>query len=231
MAEVDIVRECGEERDAFADQDGDAGDRDVLNQAGAEEALDGDASVDVGVVGAGGGEFGDDFFGRAGHLFDLASADCGEVDRLAAEDDDALVAVRPGSHREDGFESLAADDDGVDAGDEFVVAVGLASAFGEEVESAVGAGDEAVKAGADEDGSFRGDPSGAEALLLFSDSRGAESAALPRYSWAEAAPFKQKPKAKSSCARLDSRGRAEGGPRAAVPTSVSRRSLHQHLSR
>ena len=71
-----------------------------------------------------------------------------------AQDDDAFVGLRPGLHRENRFEGVAADDDCVNAGDEFVIAVRFAAVGGEKVELAVWPGDEAVEAGADEDGDF-----------------------------------------------------------------------------
>jgi hypothetical protein len=147
-----VVRHGTEERDAFADEHRDARDNETLNQAGAEESLNGEATVDVKVMGASGGEFRNDLSRGSGHLLDDASAYGGEVNGTAAEDDYPLLAIGPFRKGQDGFEGVATYYEGIDAGYEFVVAVRLTTVHREKIESAVGAGDEAVEAGADEDG-------------------------------------------------------------------------------
>jgi len=69
---------CGrgaEERDSFSDENGDASDDEALNESGAEESLDCDSAIDVEVVGAGGGELGNDFGGRAGPFCSTVASD------------------------------------------------------------------------------------------------------------------------------------------------------------
>lgn len=132
VAEAEIARDDAEERDSLSDENGDAGDGEVLDEARAQETLDGDAAVDVEVLGSTGGEFSGDLGGRAGHLLDRIFWDVrqgGEIERRAAEDDDALRAVGPGRwEAEDSFEGVAADDDRVDLGHELFKAVGFAAA-------------------------------------------------------------------------------------------------------
>lgn len=152
MTEPDVARERAEERDPLSDEHRDASNDETLNESGAQEALNGDPAVDVGMVRAGGGKFRNDVRGRSTHLFHPAAAHAGKIEGTAAENDHALVTVGPGVKGQNGLEGFAADDDGVDAGDELVVAMGFAAARREKIESAVGAGDETVEAGADEDG-------------------------------------------------------------------------------
>jgi len=75
MTQLDIVWQAAKEWDAFSDAHGYAGDDEPLDQAGAEESLNGDAAIDVEVMSAAGGEFRNDFGRSSGHLFDDASAD------------------------------------------------------------------------------------------------------------------------------------------------------------
>ena len=114
--------------------------------------LNRDPAVDVEVVGAARGESRNDLRRRPGHLFDDASADRGQVDGATAQDHDALVAIRPGPEGQNLLEGLATDHERIDAGDELVVAVGLAAARRQPVEIAVRSRNEAVDAGADKDG-------------------------------------------------------------------------------
>jgi len=158
VAEREIAGEDAEERDSLSDENRDAGDGEVLDEARAQETLDGDAAVDVEVPGSTGGELGDDLGGRAGHLLDRFFWDVGhggEIKGRAAEDDDALRAVGPGRcEAEDGFEGLAADDERVDLGHELFKAVGYAAAELEEVEATIWPRDESIYAGSDKDRGF-----------------------------------------------------------------------------
>jgi hypothetical protein len=154
VPEPDVMWQGTEEWDSISDENGHAGDDETLNQSCAQELLNCDSTVDVEVVGTAGGQACNDIGRSSCHVFHDASYDRRKIDRAATQDYDALVAVGPRLHGQNGFESFAADHDGVDGGYEFVVAVGFASAFGQKVERAIGAGDEAVEAGADEDGSF-----------------------------------------------------------------------------
>lgn len=54
---MDIFLERSEERDSASDENWDASDDEALNQSGAQEALNGDSSVDVEVSGSTGSEF------------------------------------------------------------------------------------------------------------------------------------------------------------------------------
>ena len=151
VTELYVVRERAEKGDSVSDQDGDAGDGDALDQACAQEALHGDAAIDIDVPEAATGKLRVDLLRRARHLFDLGSGRGGKIDWAAAEDDDLFAGIRPLGKSEDGLESLAADHEGIDAGHKFVVAVRFAAIGGQEVVGAVTARDKAIEAGSDED--------------------------------------------------------------------------------
>src|SRR5579871_5115039 len=95
-------------------------------------------------------EPGNDFGGRSGHLLDHAATNSGEVQRAAAQDEDGLAAIRPFGKGENNFESVAADDESVDAGHELGVAVRFAAAGRKEIQVTVGTRNETVNAGTDE---------------------------------------------------------------------------------
>jgi hypothetical protein len=149
VAEAQIARERAEQRNAFSDEHGYACDGETLNEAGAQKTLNGDASVDVEVMSAAGGQFRNDLRGSAGHLLDTTAAHRGEVEGLAAQDHHPLVAIGPLRKSHNCLESLAADHQRVDCGDELIVAVGFASALGQKVEFAVEARNETVDTGSD----------------------------------------------------------------------------------
>jgi hypothetical protein len=62
-----------------------------------------------------------------------APADCGQIDRVTAQDDYPLVTIRPSWISQNCLERLAAYHDRVDAGDKLVVALGFASALRKKV--------------------------------------------------------------------------------------------------
>src|SRR5581483_5614219 len=126
----------------------------LLNHAGAQEGLDGDSAIDVGVVESARGELSQNFGRGSRHLFDLGSAKAGEIERPSAENDDLLFAIGPLRKRQNRFKRLAADDNDSHGCNEFAVTVGFATACREKVQLAVGAGDEAVDTGSYEDGAF-----------------------------------------------------------------------------
>jgi hypothetical protein len=52
VAEADVLHEGTEKRDALADEHGDLADGEAVDLAGAEKILDGDAAVNIDVLGA-----------------------------------------------------------------------------------------------------------------------------------------------------------------------------------
>lgn len=136
MTETDVARQGAEEGDAVANEHRDARDDEALHEASAQKLLNGDAAVHVDALDAAGSEFGNNFGGWPGHLLDTASAHGGEIERAAAEDHHAFISVRPFGKRQNGFEGLAADDQGVDTGEELVVAMRFAAAGRKKVEIA-----------------------------------------------------------------------------------------------
>src|SRR5579859_2210930 len=151
VMEMDVARQGAEEGDAVSNEHGDASDDEAVHEAGAQKLLNSDAAVHVDVLDATGSEFGNNFGARPGHLLDTASAHGGEIEGAAAEDHHAFISVRPFGKSQNGFEGFAADDEGVHAGEELVVAVRFAAAGRKKVEVAVRARNETVNAGSDED--------------------------------------------------------------------------------
>jgi hypothetical protein len=77
VTEPNVVRQAAEERDTLSNEHRDTSDDEALNEPCAEKLLNGDAAVDVKMLGTGGRELRDDSIRRAGHLFDDTSADAG----------------------------------------------------------------------------------------------------------------------------------------------------------
>jgi hypothetical protein len=155
VAELDVVRQGTEQRNSFADENGVSIDDDPLNHTGAQKVLDRDSAIDIDMLEAAGSEFGANFCWISGHLFDSASpghffAHRGEIDRAGAEDDDPPVVIWPFGKSENSLKGVAPNDERIHGGYEFVVAVRVAIG-GQEVVSAVAAGDETVEADTDKD--------------------------------------------------------------------------------
>lgn len=129
-----------------------------MEAAGGEEALDGDAAVNVGVLEAARGELLYDFGWFARHLLHGA-CHRREIERAPAEHDGRLLAVKfqvaEFAHH---VEGAAAHHDDVHSGEEFRKAVRDVAAGVKEVEGVVGAREEAVNADAAEDGEFDDQP-------------------------------------------------------------------------
>jgi hypothetical protein len=140
VMEEDVVWQRAEERDAVADEDRDTSDDEAFDEACAQEALNGDAAVDVEIVEAASSEIRDDLDRRTGHLLDDRATHYGKINGSTAEDDYPLFAIGPVWQGQYGLKSIAADDERIDAGHELVVAVRLASIRRLEVESTVLAG-------------------------------------------------------------------------------------------
>jgi hypothetical protein len=158
VPEAEIAGERAEERNALSEKDGDAGNGEVLDETRTQEALYGNATINIKMLGSGGGESGDDLGRWTGHLFDRILGDTGqsgEIEGRAAKDDDPLRVIGPGwDETEDGFESLAAHDDCVDLGDELFKAMGFAVPGREEVKASIWPRNEAIDAGSNKDRGF-----------------------------------------------------------------------------
>src|SRR5579871_157796 len=150
MAKFDVVRKRPEEWPAFADQNRDACDSDLLDQSGAKEALSGEPSVDIGMLEASGIEATYDFLRGGGHLLYARVGEFREVEFAGAEDDDLFFAIGPFRKLENRFVGLASDDDDVHDSDEFVIAMRFSSVIRQKVEGTVEACEKAVEAGSDE---------------------------------------------------------------------------------
>lgn len=153
VAKVDIFGQRAEQWNSLTDEHGNSRDREAVNLAGPEEVLDGDSSVDVGMLDASCGQLRNNFCGGAGHLLDFAALHFRKIQRAAAQNYDSFVAVGPFGKSEDDLEGFSADHNGIDAGEELGVAVRFAAIRRKKVESIVRTRDEAVDAGADEYGS------------------------------------------------------------------------------
>jgi hypothetical protein len=153
---MEVLGKRTKKRNALADEHGHTRDDEALNEPRAQELLNGDATVDVRVMRAGGGELGDNVGRIARHLFQFGAANAGEVEPPTAEDYNALVAVRPIGKRENSFKRFATDYENVHTSEEFVETVRFSTVAGQEIELTVWPSDEAVDAGADEHGSEHG---------------------------------------------------------------------------
>src|ERR1700680_2125620 len=69
VTEPQIARQGAEERDPFPNEQRHAGDNETLNEACTQEPLNRDASVDVEVMSATGGQLRNDLSRRSPHLF------------------------------------------------------------------------------------------------------------------------------------------------------------------
>ena len=121
------MRQAAEEWNTFSDEHGNTRDGETLNEACAQEALNGDAAIDVEMLGAAGGELRDDLLRWAAHLLDDSSAGRGQINGATTQDDDALVSIGPRSERENCLEGVAAHHDCIDGGYEFIVAMSFAT--------------------------------------------------------------------------------------------------------
>jgi hypothetical protein len=130
VTKTNVMGQAAEERNTFSNKHRDAGDCETLDEARAQELLNGDSTVDVDVVGATGSKLRDDLSRRAGHLF---HDDASRRDEIAgartqgatAEDHDALVAVWPRFKLENGLEGMPAHHNRIHACQEFLEAVGF----------------------------------------------------------------------------------------------------------
>src|SRR5579872_2115134 len=90
--------------------------------------------------------------GSPGHLFHSAALYHRQIERAVAQHYDALGTIGPRRPKsQDGFESVATDDNGIHAGHKFVIAVRFAAAHRQKVEGAVPPRNETIEAGADKD--------------------------------------------------------------------------------
>jgi hypothetical protein len=127
VAEPNVTRQATEKWNTLSDEHGNTRDGETLNEACAQEALNGDAAVHVEVLGTAGGELRDDLLRRPAHLFDDATAGRGQIKWATTEDDDALVSIGPRSEAENCLEGVATHHDRIDGGYEFIVAMSFAT--------------------------------------------------------------------------------------------------------
>jgi hypothetical protein len=94
VAQANVVRQGPAERNYLSDEHRHTSDNETLNEPRAQEPLNGDATVDVQVVGATGSQPG--IRRRPGHPFHNAPDGRGQIDGATTEDYDALVTIGPG---------------------------------------------------------------------------------------------------------------------------------------
>lgn len=92
-----------------------------------------------------------DFGWLARHLLDHRTFGRGEVQRTIAQHDHLLLGVEPPSECQHNFKGLAADNNYIDAGIEFLEAVRLLSTCIQEIERVVGPSQKAIDAYSAED--------------------------------------------------------------------------------
>src|SRR6185503_5693287 len=151
VLQSNIVRQRSKEGNALTQQHRDPGYDQPLNQAGPEKTLDGDAPVHVDMAHAALFQLTNDVLGGAGALFH-SGASRRRVQGSPAQHIDRLLAVGPGIEGKDRFIRLPTDDQRVHRRHEGFVAVFLAATVREPIQATVGSSDEAVEAGADENG-------------------------------------------------------------------------------
>ena len=137
VLQAHIAREAAEQRNPFSNKNRHSSNDEMLDEAGAQETLNRDASVDIDVVGATGSEFRNDFMRRARHLLDHAFTHRREVERRTAQNHDTLFSIGPRWKGENCFERFAADHQGIDGFYKLVVAVGFAATRRQKIEGAI----------------------------------------------------------------------------------------------
>src|SRR5260370_37342760 len=75
VAEPNVARQGAEERNSVSNEHGHASDHETLNEPRAQEALNGDPTVDIEVVDTTGSELRNDVSRRPSHLFNEGSPD------------------------------------------------------------------------------------------------------------------------------------------------------------
>ncbi len=153
--EDDVTRYGAKERNTGTDEHRNASDNEALNEPGLKKPLNRDPAIHVNVPNAASSKLQNDF-GRSSRHALHRCPDRGGSERASAEHENGLLAIGPRVKSQDRLESLAADDQRIHRGHEFIIAVGFPTARRQEIEVTVGSCDEAVDAGANKDGCFHG---------------------------------------------------------------------------
>lgn len=155
------VRQWAEQRQAAAQQHGDAGDGDLVEQLCVDEGLDQLPAIDIGCAHAAGGQMGAE--GGEAVFPQLGGGGCGSGQGapLVGHHIDRLV-IRPGAKAQHGLKGFAAHQDHLDAGHVLRIAAILPLGHGgigriEPVQAAIGFGDKAVQAGGDKAAALHAD--------------------------------------------------------------------------
>src|SRR3989441_1785954 len=151
VLERDIALQRAKERDPGTDQHRNAGDNEALNQPSLKKPLNWDPAIHINMLDAAGGKLRHDD-GRSPRQPLHYRAERRSGERASAEHEHPLLTIGPRLKGQNRLERLAAYDQRIHRRHEFVVAVGFATAWWQEVEIAVGSSDEAVEAGANKDG-------------------------------------------------------------------------------
>ena len=109
-----------------------------------------DPAIDVNVPDAASGQLRHDFRRRPRHMLHH-SFGWSRSEPARAEHEHRLVAIRPRVKCQNRLVRLSADDQRIHRGHELIVAVGFATAWGQEIQITVGSSDESVDAGANKD--------------------------------------------------------------------------------
>jgi len=118
-----------------------------LNEPRPQEPLNRDPTIYVEVVGTRGSQLRNDLSRRPAHLFNNATAGCGQVEGATTQDHYALIAIWPRPKGQNRLESLATYHNRIHACYKFVVAVGFAAAGRQKIEIAVRPRNEPVETG------------------------------------------------------------------------------------
>src|SRR6185312_1700205 len=156
VPQINVARYWSKQRNALADQHRNARDNHPIYESGCEEALDGDAAVNIRMFEAALRKLRHDFRRFARHLLHDSVFHPGKILPMAAQDHDRLLAISPFLLKaEHDLESLSPNDNHIDAASVFFKAVRSGSRSIEEIEGVVRARKKAIDAHAAEDRSFQ----------------------------------------------------------------------------
>src|SRR5262245_32265573 len=127
VLENDIARCGAKERDSGADEHGKACDNESLDKSGLKKPLDSDPTIYVNMPDAASCNLRHDFRRIPRHTLHHSPGG-GGMERVRAERENWPGAVRPRVKGQYLLESIAANDQRIHSGNEFIVAVGLVAA-------------------------------------------------------------------------------------------------------
>src|SRR2546423_4664366 len=149
VPQPDIAGHVAEQGNALTDQHGDARYGEIMDLSRTQKFLNGDAPIHVNMLGPTPAKLVHDLRRFSAHLFH-SLPDSGEVQRTMAQNDDALLPVRPAWQFKNDLERVPPDQNRIHTSDELRVSMRLAPARRQEIILTVPARNEPVHTGSDE---------------------------------------------------------------------------------